>query len=120
MATKNVELEETAGENPIEVLAGMEAFQYVVPPASLSPSNGLRIMATLAKIMGDDGETDTQNFDAMLIVAADLFDVIVERCTKSKKSADALEAHFTGKMSDAMEFALAYAGAVGELFGSDN
>ena len=120
MATKNVELEETAGENPIEVLAGMEAFQWVIPPASLSPSNGLRIMATLGTVMDDDGEASPQDSSEMLIVAADLYDVIVERCTKSKKSADALEAHFTGKMSDAMEFALTYAGAVGELFGSDN
>lgn len=119
MATskKNVETTEVS-EEQVSNLARLEeyaAFEYVYPPAALSTATRMRFMAVLAQA----ADTPEGEIETFLSMGADLYELILAKCVKNKVQVGEFEEAFSDD-SQALEFTFAYAGAVGELYGSKN
>lgn len=115
MAEKTAETVETVdnSENAVKAFHELDGAHLVVPPLALEPSKVLRITSMLARV----GEMDQDNMPEFLAFTADLFDWMCDNVAVNKIE---FNEFFKGRTMYVAEYVMTYAGAVGELLGSDN
>lgn len=106
------------GESNLDKIAEHPLVPDVVlPPTDLSPSDLMRLMATMTQLdPGEDADTDLGAGD-MLELSADVYDAVRKYAAVSRNEFDAA---FKKDMQGGLEFVMTYAAAAGELFSSGN
>lgn len=121
----------TAAAKTDETTTALEEFLksphagLVKSPADLGVVQQMRAMALFTSYVdliedeesGEFSEDNFARFGDLVEVGATTFEWLLKNATDDPA---ALEAAFKGNVTGAMEFSFQYAGAAGELFGSDN
>lgn len=106
------------GESNLDKVMEHELVPHVVcAPTDLSPSDLMRLMATMTQLDPGDGEAADLAPAEMLELSADVYDAVRKYAAVSRNEFDAA---FKKDVQAGLEFVMLYAAAAGELFSSGN